>query len=99
MGGSKYSVGVTKRPEFMVGQGSGKIYNVGGNILKNKGGKTMGLLIEVPKNKDQQYFPFADRYTYALPRTDRDIINYRSKRSEIKNEAVEKYPGSNLYTP
>jgi len=41
-------------------------------------GKTMGLLIEVPKNKDDAEFPSPIKYNPMLPNTTRNIINYRS---------------------
>ena len=43
------------------------------------------MLIEVPANKDLEEFPPPNSYNPLLPRTDRNIINYRSKRQEIKN--------------
>lgn len=60
-------------------------------------GKTMGLLIEVPRNKDLEDFPSPDKYNPNLPKTDRNIINYRSKRSQIKNEAVQNNPSPEKY--
>lgn len=88
MGGSKYSIGKTSRPNYVVGAGADGDYNLAGTMLKTGQGKTMGLLIEVPRNKDKEEFPPPDHYNPVLPRTDRNIINYRSQRSEIKNEAV-----------
>ncbi len=52
MGGTKYSIGNNQRPDYRVGAGADQIYNVGGNIYKAGQGKTMGLFIQVPKNKD-----------------------------------------------
>ena len=52
MGGSKYSVGRTSRPEYTVGAGADGDYNLAGTMLKTGLGKTMGLLIPVPPNKD-----------------------------------------------
>lgn len=51
----------------------------------------------MPRNKDQEEFPPPNYYNAILPRTDRNIINYRSHRAEIKNEAVEKYPSPDRY--
>ncbi len=59
----------------------------------------MGLLLEVPRNKDQEDFPSPDHYNPTLPKSERNIINYRSKRQEIKNQAVEKNPSPNKYCP
>ena len=85
MAGSKYSIGRTSRPNYVVGAGADGDYNISGNITKTGQGKTMGLLIEVPRNKDQEEFPPSNTYNPLHPRTDRNIINYRSQRSEIKN--------------
>ena len=52
MGGSKYSIGKTSRPHYVVGAGADGDYNISGTILKTGQGKTMGLLIPVPPNKD-----------------------------------------------
>ena len=41
----------------------------------------MGLFIEVPRNKDQEEYPPPDKYNPQLPKTARNIIDYRSKRS------------------
>lgn len=44
MGGTKYSVGSSKRPSYIVGASPGKFYE--SNESKQTGkGKTMGLLI------------------------------------------------------
>ena len=85
MGGTRYSIGSSSRPEVRVSAAAEAEYNVGGDIVKTGQGRTMGLLIEVPRNKDQEEFPPPDHYNAQLPRTDRNIITYRSKRSEIKN--------------
>ena len=45
LGGSKYSIGNTTRPENLVGAGADGDYNLAGNMLKTGQGKTMGLLI------------------------------------------------------
>ena len=99
MGGSKYSIGKTSRPHYVVGAGADGDYNISGTILKTGQGKTMGLLIPVPPNKDMQEFPPPNHYNPIHPRTDRNIINYRSQRAEIKNQAVEKYPSPDRYSP
>lgn len=52
MGGSKYTVGNGDRPDYTVGASPGKFYNISGD-LRSKKGKTIGMMIEVPKNKDQ----------------------------------------------
>lgn len=88
MGGSKYTVGESKRPEPLIGASPGQFYQIGGDIKLATKGKTIGLLIEVPKNKDQQDFPSPDKYNPHLPNSARNIINYRSQRSEIRDLAV-----------
>ena len=99
MGGTKYSVGRAYRPEVRVGAGTDEIYNIGGNLLTSGKGKTMGLDIPVPKNKDQEDFPSPDHYNPQLPKTDRNIINYRSKRHELKNPGVDINPSPQKYDP
>lgn len=41
----------------------------------------MGLLIEVPKNKDLEEFPSPDKYNPLLPKSGRNIINLKGDRS------------------
>lgn len=81
MGGTKYSVGSSRRPNCIIGESPGKFYEVGGEIKQFTKGKTMGLLIEVPVSKDKTDFPSADKYNPQLPNTARNIITYRGKRS------------------
>jgi len=38
-------------------------------------------MIEIPRNKDLEDFPSPDKYNPNLPKSERNIINYRSKRS------------------
>ena len=79
MQGSRHSIGKSERPDYSVGEGADHIYNIQSNIAGH--GKTMGLRIEVPRNKDQDEFPSPDKYNPHLPKTERNVINYRSKRS------------------
>jgi len=51
MQGSKYSIGRSNRPDYTVGAGADHIYNISNNMVGH--GKTIGLFIEVPRNKDQ----------------------------------------------
>lgn len=88
MGGTKYSVGSSKRPNEIIGASPGKFYEVSGEIKQHTKGKTMGMMIEVPISKDKADFPSPDKYNAQLPNTARNIITYRGKRSEIKNTAV-----------
>lgn len=88
MAGSKFSVGSSLRPDYTVGASPGQFYQIAGDIKLSGKGKTMGLLIEVPKNKDQEDFPSPDKYNPHLPNTARNIINFRGQRSEIRDLAV-----------
>lgn len=94
MGGTKYSFGKGNRPYQVVGASPGKFYEVKNEF---KQGKTIGLLIEVPKNKDHQEFPSPDKYNPLLPKTGRNIINFKGDRSEIRDIAVENNPSPDRY--
>lgn len=57
----------------------------------------MGLLIQVPKNKDQEDFPSPNKYNPQLPHTTRNIINYRGNRSQIRDLALDINPSPDKY--
>lgn len=53
MSGSKFSICDGNRLDYTVGASPGQFYQISGDIKHMAHGKTMGLLIEVPRNKDQ----------------------------------------------
>lgn len=97
MGGTKYSVENSNRLDYTVGASPGQFYQISGDIKHIAHGKTMGLLIEVPINKDQEDFPSPNKYNPQLPASARNIINYRSNRSEIREIALDDNPSPNKY--
>lgn len=97
MSGTKYSVGNSNRMDYTVGASSGQFYQISGDIKHIAHGKTMGLLIDVPINKDQEDFPSPNKYNPQLPTSARNIINYRSNRSEIRELALDDNPSPNKY--
>lgn len=45
LAGSKFSIGQSHRPEYVVGASPGQYYQISGDIKLNGRGKTMGLMI------------------------------------------------------
>jgi hypothetical protein len=66
-------------------------------MLHTGKGKTMGLLIEVPRNKDDADFPSPIKYNPTLPTTTKNIINYRSSRVEINDQSLVINPSPSNY--
>jgi hypothetical protein len=81
MGGSMYTIGDGKRPEYTVGASPGQFYQVAGDMVKLTTGKTLGMMIPLPRNKDELIFPSPDKYNSKLPNTTRNIITYNGIRS------------------
>lgn len=97
MGGSKYSFGKGNRPDRALGASPGKFYNYQDNIKNSNRSKTIGLYIEVPRNKDHADFPSPDKYNSHLPETTTNIISFRAERSEIGNQALAGNPSPDQY--
>lgn len=112
LGGTKYSIGRTNRPDYRVGSGNDEIYNISGNLVNSNIGKTIGPpkassikdplgkeQEEAARSKDQEDFPSPNHYNPNLPTTTRNIITFRSKRQELKNQGVEDNPSPQKYSP
>jgi hypothetical protein len=97
MGGTRQSIGNGNRPDEVIGASPGQFYQIAGEIKLTGQGRTIGLPIEIPKNKEQVDFPSPDKYNPHLASTARNIINYRGHRSEIRELALDKNPSPDMY--